>query len=130
MAAHSALTAPKDTVVVIDDDPAVVGSLKFSLEIEGFAVEAFYSAEEFLARLPLPRSACLVIDYKLPSMDGLTLVSVLRSRGDASPAILITTNPSAAVSQRARAQQMKIVEKPLLGNALGDAIRTALGRQM
>ena len=126
MASHSALTAPKDVVLVIDDDMAVLGSLKFSLEIEGFAVEVFRTAEEFLDRSPLPPAACLVVDYRLPAMDGLELVARLRARGIAFPAILITTNPSEAVHRRADAAGLAIVEKPLLGNALGEAIRSAL----
>jgi FixJ family two-component response regulator len=123
---HSALTAPKNIVFVIDDDTAVLGSLKFSLEIEGFAVEVFRSAEELLDRPALPESACLVVDYRLPAMDGLALVAELRARNVDLPAILITTNPTRAIYRRASEAGLPIVEKPLLGNALAEAIRDAL----
>jgi len=120
-------TAPRDVVLVIDDDAAVLASLKFALEIEGFAVEVFRSAEELLDR-PLPdASACLVVDYRLPAMDGVDLVSTLRGRGVEVPAILITTNPSAKLRHRADEAGLAIVEKPLLGNTLAEAIRSALG---
>jgi FixJ family two-component response regulator len=122
----TALTLPRDVVLIIDDDAAVLASLKFVLELEGFAVEVFRSAEEMLERPPPPASACLVVDYRLPAMDGVELVSTLRSRGVATPAILITTNPPQTVRRRATEAGLAIVEKPLLGNTLGEAIRSAL----
>jgi FixJ family two-component response regulator len=121
-----ALTAPKDVVLVIDDDSAVLASLKFALEVEGFAVEVFRTAEELLARPALPASACLVVDYWLPAMDGVDLVSALRGRGVEAPAILITTNPSPQLRRRADEAGLAIVEKPLLGNTLAEAIRSAV----
>jgi PleD family two-component response regulator len=56
-------------VVIVDDDPAVCGSLKFSLELEGFVVHAYGNAGEFLAA---DESACdcLVIDQRMPGMSG------------------------------------------------------------
>lgn len=121
-----ALTAPKDVVLVIDDDAAVLASLKFALEIEGFAVEVFRSAEELLHRPLPPASACLVVDYWLPAMDGVDLVSALRGLGIEAPAILMTSNPSPQLRRRAYEAGLAIVEKPLLGNTLAETIRTAL----
>jgi two-component system response regulator FixJ len=113
-------------VVVIDDDPAVRASLRFALEIEGFIVHAFATGEELLARATLPDGACLVVDYILPTMNGLELVAALRDRGVDSPAILITSDPPVRLRREAAAAGLTLVEKPLLGNGLGDAIRSAL----
>jgi len=122
----TALTTPRDVVLIVDDDAAVRASLKFALEVEGFAVEMFRSAEELLAS-PVPAStACLVVDYRLPVMDGMELVAALRARGVATPAILITTNPPPKVRHRASEEGLAIVEKPLLGDTLAEAIRSAL----
>jgi FixJ family two-component response regulator len=119
-------TAPRDVILVIDDDPAVLASLKFALEIEGFAVEVFRSADELFAR-PLPASAaCLVVDYRLPGMDGVELVGTLRGRGVETPAVLITTDPPPHVRQKAGEAGLAIIEKPLLGNALAEAIRSVV----
>jgi FixJ family two-component response regulator len=115
-------------VLVVDDDPAVLNSLKFVLEIEGFPVRVFRSDEELIAAGTLPKSACLVVDYVLPGRNGLDLIAALRADGVGLPAILITSHPSAGVRQRAAAAGIPIVEKPLLGNALTEAIRRALGR--
>ena len=119
-------TTPKDIVLIIDDDTAVLASLKFALEIEGFAVEAFRSAEELLDRESIPASACLVVDYWLPGIDGVELVSTLRERGVEIPAFLITTDPPPHVRQKAVEAQLVIVEKPLLGNSLAEAIRSVV----
>jgi FixJ family two-component response regulator len=116
-------------VLVIDDDPAVRASLRFALEIEGFAVHVFATSDELLARETLPAAACLVVDYILPTMNGLELVAALRDRGVDSPAILITSDPPARLRREAAAAGLTLVEKPLLGNGLADAIRSALANR-
>ena len=57
MRRHTADLAARDIVVVVDDDPAVRNSLKFSLEIEGFAVRIFGSGGELLEARDLPSAA-------------------------------------------------------------------------
>src|ERR1041384_5921826 len=101
-------------VVVVDDDPAVRSSLAFSLETEGIAVRAYATAAELL--MNVPPTACFIIDYKLPGMSGLDLLAELRRRHFSSPAILITTHPSAAVRKRAAMTGTVLIEKPLLGD--------------
>jgi FixJ family two-component response regulator len=112
--------------VVIDDDSAVLASLRFSLELEGFSVDAYRAGAELLAQATHPKSGCLVIDYNLPDINGLDLLAALRRSGVTLPAILVTTNPSAFIRGAAAAARVPIVEKPLLGNALVDGIRDAL----
>lgn len=121
--------ADGQTVIVIDDDPAVLAALQFALELEGFAVEVFHEGSELLSGDRLPRAGCLVIDYVLPGMNGLDVLAALRSRRVTLPAILITTHPSTILRERAAAQGMQIVEKPLLGDALINAIRHSLEGQ-
>lgn len=111
--------------MVVDDDPAVRSSLAFSLETEGIAVCAYATAAELLA--DIPPAACFILDYKLPGMSGLDLLAELRRRHIVSPAILITTNPSAAVRKRAATSGIALIEKPLLGDALFQEVRSALG---
>ncbi len=89
------------TILIIDDDPAVRNSLKFALEVEGFAVRAYPTGAELLREAELPDNGCLVVDYKLPEMNGLDLLSELRRRNIDLPAILITTHPNPAVRDRA-----------------------------
>jgi len=58
-------------------------------------------------------------------MNGLQLLQKLRTRGIVTPAILITSHPGAVLSQAAARAGISIVEKPLLGNALGESVRNA-----
>jgi two-component system, LuxR family, response regulator FixJ len=113
-------------VLIVDDDPAVRNSLMFSLAVEGFAVRAYASGRELLDDPALPAHGCLVIDQRLPGMSGLELVTSLRARQVLLPAILITTNPSMMLRQRATDAGVPVVEKPLLGDALSRGIRAAL----
>ena len=119
-------TDVKPIAMIIDDDPAVRNSLKFSLEVEGLAVRTYATAEEALQEANYPARGCLIIDYKLPGMTGLELLASLRQRQIGLPAILITTNPNAYVLSRAKAAGVTLVEKPLLNEALHEAVVLAL----
>ena len=116
----------KPTVVVVDNDAALLGALKFALELEGYVVAPFRSAAEVLAEKNLPDSGCLVIDFNLSGMNGLDLVAALRNRSVSLPAILIAGSAPPDVRRRAAAASMPIVEKPLFGNALLNAIRATI----
>ena len=117
---------PCTVVIVVDDDTAVRNSLKFSLEVEGFAVLAYRCAADLLDSAPPPNCGCFVIDQILPGMTGLDLIAKLRERRILAPAILITSHPNAALIDRAKQAHVRIIEKPLLNNTLIEGIRAAL----
>lgn len=98
-------------VAVVDDDVAVLHSLKFLLETSGYAVAAYSSATAFLADQPA-RPACLIVDQHMPAMTGLELVAHLRDTDAAVPALLITGAPSEAIVARAKKLGIAILEKP------------------
>ncbi len=114
------------TVLIVDDDPAVRSSLQFCLEVEGFLVRAYSSGSDLLNDQNVPQSGCLVIDYRLPSMNGLDLLSELRRRKITLPAILVTTHPSVSMRAQTAAAGAVLIEKPLLNEALFDGIRAAM----
>ena len=87
-AAHMGKTG--GTVLIVDDDAAVRSSLKFALEVEGLIVRLYDGPAALLADGDLPKSGCLVVDYRMPGMDGLRLVEALRARGVVLPVILIS----------------------------------------
>lgn len=115
-------------VAIVDDDAAVCGSLKFVLELEGFVVRAYGSAAEMLAAGDIGGYDCLVIDQAMPGLSGMELIANLRSQKVTTPAILVISEPNAALSTRAAAANIPIIEKPLFGNALVDGIRRACRR--
>ena len=114
---------PQPIVFVVDDDQAVCSSLKFALELEGFAVSTFADGESLLSRADLPRPHCLVVDYKLLGMSGIDLLNELRRRDVQTPALLITSNPSRTLRSAAERLGVSIIEKPLLTNALSECVR-------
>lgn len=115
-------------VAVVDDDRAVCNSLKFSLELEGFRVRTYGGGWALLRAGDLDGCDCFVIDQKMPGLSGLETIAKLRDRGFSAPAILIISQPSVALSARAAAAYVPIVEKPFLGNALLERIREACDR--
>lgn len=114
-------------LVVIDDDPAVLASLMFSFELEGYKVTAFDSGETLLAQANVKNPDCLVIDYRLPGIDGLKLLRRLRERGVTCPAVIITSNPTCSLRQRTNDAGAMLIEKPLLSDGLSVAIRRLTG---
>jgi DNA-binding response OmpR family regulator len=113
-------------VLVVEDDAPLAAALVFDLEAEGYAATTAASGEAALAA-PLDAD-CLVVDYVLPGIDGLTLIARLRQRGVATPAILITSDPDARLRDRASAIGAEIVEKPLIGRRLQARIAALTGR--
>jgi FixJ family two-component response regulator len=112
-------------IFVVDDDPAVRHSLTFVLGTEGYEVAAFSSGTDVLKE-DVNGCACMVIDYRLPDMNGLDLADRLRAQGVKVPTILITSLPPSEVLQRAAAAGVRVIEKPLMNWALRDAIHAAL----
>jgi FixJ family two-component response regulator len=112
---------------VIEDDEAVLNSLRFAFEVEGLKVRPYLSAEALLADFWTLGRGCLVIDHFMPGMTGLDLLKLLRSRGCRLPAILITTRADANMRRRARQLGVDhILEKPLSDSALVERTRQAL----
>lgn len=118
------MLSTKTNILVVDDDPAVRDALKFSLELEGFNVHTCRDGAELLAHRRLLKSDCIVLDYKMPGLDGLGVLGQLAARQVPAPVILITGPVTEALRNRAIQAGARIVlEKPLLDGALTDKIR-------
>ena len=121
------MLAVPETVIVVDDDAAVRAALKFALEVEGFDVQLYDGPQAVLAAADLPKRGCLVIDYRMPAIDGIELVAELRRRKVALPAILISARVTRALRDlAARSGLTCVLEKPLTGTTLVENIRGAL----
>jgi two-component system response regulator FixJ len=117
---------PQATIYAVDDDPAVLASLRFLLETEGFRVKTFANGPALLASsLPGP-SDCLVIDYKMSGMNGLELLRHLRDRQVSSPAVLVTVYEGLA--EKAAASGIRhVVMKPHIDESLVAHVQAAIG---
>ena len=86
---------------MVDDDLAVRESLKFALELEGLVVHACGSGMELLRHPDLSRARCLVLDYRMPVIDGFEVIEHLSALQVALPVILITSAATDALRERA-----------------------------
>lgn len=117
----------KSTVYVVDDDPDVRDSLKILLEFAGFEVEAFESALKFLSADVRKMDGCLVVDIRMPDMDGLDLQDELGRRGINLPIIVVTGHGDVPLAVRAmRSGAVDFLEKPFREEALVESIGRAL----
>jgi two-component system response regulator FixJ len=116
-----------DSVVVIDDDEAVLDSLRVLLESEGFNVETFERANTFLQRFEGKLSGCLVTDVRMPDMDGLELLQALAACGPLPPVIVITGHGEVPLAVQAmKLGARDFIEKPFDTAHLMTSIRAAL----
>lgn len=119
------------TIHVVDDDAAFRRSLVFLLESVGWRVAAHASAEDFLSAFeaPPPDLGCLVLDIRMPTMSGLELQQVLRSRGWAAPIVFVTGHGDVELAVEAMKRGASdFLEKPFKDQALLDAVAAAVRR--
>lgn len=109
-------------ILLVESDPALRAALKFSLELEGFAVED----HEGGAGIGESRADCVVIDNRLETGNGLDLLATLDERGLSAPAIILASNPTRAMARAIAAAGARLVEKPLLCDGLVAAIRATI----
>jgi two-component system response regulator FixJ len=122
------MTEGQHIVFVVDDDLAVRESLKFALELEGLVVRVCGSGAELLQHSELRQAACLVMECKMPLMNGFEVLDILAAQRTKPPVILLTSYATDALRRRAAASGVKfILEKPLLNGSLLDVIQEVLG---
>ncbi|CCA93206.1 MULTISPECIES: response regulator [Novosphingobium] len=116
-------------MLLVDDDQAVRRSISLLLRARGFSVHDFGSAAELLADRACALSHCLITDYSMPLMDGLTLLARLRESGWPGTAILITGRYQNDLEKRAlEAGFSALVEKPLTDEKLVGLIAQCLDK--
>jgi FixJ family two-component response regulator len=106
-------------IVLVEDDAGLRTALERVLSASGFDAQAFGSAEAALADGHFANADCLVVDLNLPAMSGLDLVDRLRSRGVATPAVVITAHDEARIRDEVQRHGIEhFLAKPFLGSAL------------
>jgi FixJ family two-component response regulator len=119
--------AERSLVSVVDDDESVRESLPDLLREFGFAVQAFSSAEEFLASNYVCQTRCLILDVAMPGMSGPDLQRELMLRRKEIPIVFITAHGGETV--RPHLLERGAVEcllKPFSDTALREALNAAL----
>jgi len=122
-------TTTSPTVYVVDDDVSIRESLSSLIRAEGMAVEVFASPIDFLAQEKLKDFSCVVLDVRMPGLDGLSLQDELTRRGWEVPIIFITGHGDVPDAVRAmKAGAIDFLKKPFEDFALMRAITSALSR--
>lgn len=121
------IVATNWTISVVDDNTSVREALAGLLKSAGFHAEAFASAEEFLQSGHLARTACLILDVRMPGMGGLELQRRVVAGKHGVPAIFITAHGDEELRARAlEAGAADYLYKPFSGQALLDAIASCM----
>ena len=117
-------------VHIVDDDAAVRDSLALLLELSGLPVKSYDSAESFLAELDHDASGCLLLDLRMPGMDGLSLQKLLGERGVGLPIVMITAHGDVAAARAAlKGGAVDFLEKPVDETLLLAVVREAMQRE-
>ncbi len=121
------------TVLVVDDDPAMRDALRFMFTQTGLRVETYASAEEFLAALNAETCGCIILDLRMPGLDGVKLHERLRICGSQLPVIFLTGHGDMHVA----VEEMKVgafdfiskpVNRDVLLQRVGEAIALGIAR--
>ena len=114
-------------VSIVDDDVSVRRSTRRLLRSSGFRAEAFASAEEFLNSGWAGETACVILDLRMPGINGLELQRRLTQNGNPVPVIFLSAHASEEDERSAlNAGAVQFLRKPISKEALLSAIREAL----
>ena len=121
--------SPNSLVFVIDDDQSVRRGLRRLFKSAGYTAETFASAEDYLAREIFEGPICLVLDVRMPGLNGLELQKTLESRGACEQIVFITGHSDVpSCTQAMKNGAVDFLMKPFDGGELIEAVRRALER--
>ncbi|HMX67433.1 response regulator [Accumulibacter sp.] len=119
-----------NTVFIVEDDQSVRDALGLLLGLQGLAVTLFADAESFLAARRADWYGCLLLDIRMPGMDGLSLQKRLAESGCLLPVIVMTGHGDVESARQAfRSDAVDFLEKPIDHDRLLAAITEAFARQ-
>ena len=105
--------AEQRTVHLVDDDDSVRRSVGFMLKTSGYRVLNYASGQDLLAANRELDAGCILMDIRMPGMDGLEVQEALRERGIALPVVIMTGHADIALAVRAmKAGAIDFIEKP------------------
>ena len=114
-------------IFIVDDDKWVVRAILILLRFAGFDARGFTSAEDFLNDAHVTGSDCIVLDLKMPGMDGFDLMKKFDILGINAKVIILTAYDDVANRQRAREMKAAaFLTKPVDDQALIDTIKWVL----
>jgi len=111
------------TVFLVDDDEAIRHSASFMLRHAGYTVKTFPDGIAFLEEVAPEQTGCILLDVRMPEMDGLAVQRALKERGVNMPVIILTGHGDVPVAVEAmKGGAIEFLEKPYEKRALVGAI--------
>ncbi len=117
------------TIHLVDDDEAIRHSASFMLRHAGFVVKTYKDGLTFLQTTEPADRGCVLLDVRMPVMDGIAVLQALNERGNAMPVIVLTGHGDVTVAVNAmKAGAIDFIEKPYEKNVLVGSINQAFER--
>lgn len=117
------------TIHLVDDDEAIRRSAGFMLKTSGYQVKAYASGVELMKEARELAPGCILLDVRMPGMDGLEVQTALRERGIGFPVIVMTGHGDVGVAVQAmKAGAVDFIEKPFEKAVLLSAIEEGFSR--
>ncbi|MBD3732358.1 MAG: response regulator transcription factor [Sphingopyxis sp.] len=116
-------------VHIVDDEEAIRRSASFMLKTSGYAVETWANGVAFLKEIRHVSEGCILLDVRMPEMDGLEVQQALLERGVTMPVIILTGHADVSIAVRAmKAGAVEFLEKPFEKAVLIASIEAAFAR--
>lgn len=117
----------KSTIIVVDDDEAILDSLRMNLETAGYAVRTYRSGTALLNDRSQPPGDCVLLDLNMPDLNGLEVQARLKQDARHLPVIMITAKGDVQSAVKAmRLGAVDFIEKPLSSETVLRSIERAL----
>src|SRR5712675_131575 len=121
---------PKSRILIIDDESAIRDSLKMTLEYEGYEVIGAATGQEGIALVERETPDLVLLDVKMPGMDGLEVLDRLRALNDALPVVVVSGHGTISTAVEATKKgAFDFIEKPFASERVLVSLRNALDQR-
>jgi two-component system response regulator FixJ len=119
----------KKLIHIVDDEDSIRRSVSFMLKTSGYQVETWSSGQAFLKEVKQAAYGCILLDVRMPEIDGLEVQRTLAERGVTMPIVIMTGHGDISIAIRAmKAGAVDFLEKPFEKAVLIGAIEEAFQR--
>ncbi len=121
---------PRWRILVVDDDPLVCESIRWILNLDGYQVATALTGQSAINQFQTASFDAVILDYKLPDMDGDQVAAAIRSIGPHQPILIITAYPETVASLgKLLTSEYILIPKPFTMDELRQAVTNILSKR-